>query len=208
MRDQTKFLSSEVISGSLKELGYWAAKKHGWMRDKEKEALDKFKGFLLEHFSRLGLRVGLEDNVQFKQGGEGSYFIIDLVCKHMVDQIAIEFKFKTDRDGAVPDNRKRAFHDILKCEHYVGSGRYCLAYFLWLTNQAKYLEKPPEYQDSYNFSTHKGRRYDSGTALSANRAPDNISLPLTLKNDYVFNWVSIDAGWHILCIPIEGKCQI
>jgi hypothetical protein len=197
--------------GSLKELGYWAAEKHDWMRDKEREALNRFKDFLLEHFSRVGLRVELEDNVQFKQGGEHSYceehsYFIDLVCKHSLDQIAIEFKFKTEGDGAVPDNRKRAFRDIFKCEHYVGSGRYCLAYFLWLTNQARYLQKPREGGDSYNFSTHRGRKHDSGAALSANRPPpEGMPLPLVLKNDYVFNWVSIDAGWNILCIPIEGE---
>lgn len=174
------------------------------MRDKEREALDKFKRFLQDHFSCQGLHVQLEDNVEFKRGGEDPYFI-DLVCKHSADQIAIEFKFKTDKDGAVPDNRKRAFYDIFKCERYVSSGKYSLAYFLWLTNEAKYLGKPSEYEDSRNFSTHKGRRYDSGTGLSANRAPEGIPLPLVLKNDYVFNWISINVGWNILCIAVEEK---
>ena len=41
---------------------------------------------------------------------------IDLVCVRTGKRLAIEGKYKLQRDGAVPDNRKAAFFDLFKLE--------------------------------------------------------------------------------------------
>jgi len=55
---------------------------------------------------------------------------IDLVCSCGEYKIAIEGKFKTLSDRAVPDNRKAAFFDLYKLESYVSSGEYSKGLFL------------------------------------------------------------------------------
>jgi len=125
---------------------------------------------------------------------------IDLVVAQGDDRIAVEAKYKTDRDGAVPDNRKAAFLDLYRLELYVKSGEYSAGVFLWLTENRSYLTQAKG--DSADFSTHSGRRYVAGTPLRASRARNKMPLPLVLSGNYKFHWKRVGRGWHSLAIPV------
>ena len=126
---------------------------------------------------------------------------IDLVCACGGEKIAVEGKYKTLNDGAVPDNRKEAFFDLYKLERCVASREYAKGLFLWLTNQPLYLQKATG--DSADFSTHNGRVYQPETPLNANRARRQIPRPLTLHGQYTFNWIEVNVGWYILVLEVK-----
>ncbi len=127
---------------------------------------------------------------------------IDLVVARGDEKVAVEAKYKTNRDGAAPDNRKAAFHDLYRLELYVRSGKYSAGLFLWLTNNQSFLAQATG--DSAHFSTHTGRRYQAGTPLRASRARGNMPLPLVLSGDYAFQWQRVGRGWHSLAILVGG----
>lgn len=129
---------------------------------------------------------------------------IDLVCESGNEKIAIEGKFKTLTDGAVPDNRKEAFFDLFKLEQYVSSKKYTAGLFLWLTNEPHYLRKATG--DSSNFSTHQGRVYKTGVPLTARRSRRaDMPLPLTLTHSFIFDWLEVTSGlgWHSLVLEVN-----
>ena len=130
---------------------------------------------------------------------------IDLVCEARGEAVAIEGKFKTFRDGAVPDNRKEAFFDLHKLEAYVVSGKYSSGLFLWLTNNRSYLQ--PATGDSLDFSTHRGRVYVPGVSLNARRTRNrSLPLPLVLTRQYVFQWETIGkTEWHYLTLSVNNE---
>ncbi len=130
---------------------------------------------------------------------------IDLVCGFASTKLAVEVKFKTQRDGAVPDNRKAAFFDLFKLEQYVTSGEYAGGLFLWLTDHERYRSTATG--DSANFSTHHGRVYSAGTSLQAARSRDaSMPNPLRLDQSYRFEWTRVrpSATWFSLVIPVVG----
>ena len=129
---------------------------------------------------------------------------VDLVCTLGSERIAVEAKYKTNQDGAVPDNRKAAFFDLHKLETYVSSGEYSAGLFLWLTNNRSYLRQASG--DSSEFSTDTGRIYNGGDQLNARRFRNNdMPIPLILNGDYVFEWqqVTPESAWHTLIIPVR-----
>ncbi len=133
---------------------------------------------------------------------------IDLVGRHGGATNAIEGKFKLVSDSATPDNRKAAFFDLYKLEHYVDSGKYTKGLFLWLTNEPGYRRAATG--DSVDFSTHQGRSYTAGTPLNANRSRDTkMPLPLVLTRDYTFNWQQIISGsdWYSLVLIVTQVHQ-
>ena len=125
---------------------------------------------------------------------------IDLVVASDDERVAVEAKYKTDRDSAAPDNRKAAFFDLYRLELYVKSGEYSSGVFLWLTDNRSYLTQATG--DSADFSTHAGRRYVAGTPLRASRARNKMPLPLVLSGNYKFYWKRVGRGWHSLAIPV------
>lgn len=128
---------------------------------------------------------------------------IDLVCTCGDEKVAVEGKYKTLNDGAVPDNRKEAFFDLYKLEHCVASREYTKGLFLWLTNQPRYLKIATG--DSADFSTHNGRVYQPETPLNAHRARRQIPMPFTLHGQYLFDWIEIivGAGWYMLMLEVK-----
>ena len=131
----------------------------------------------------------------------GDWFI-DLSWSLGSERIAVEGKYKILRDGAVPDNRKAAFHDLFKLERYVDSGSSTSGLFLWLTDQPAYLGAARG--DSAEFSTHEGRVYVAGTPMWTTRSHSAMPIPLTLRRDFVFRWEPIPGGWHSLVLRVDG----
>jgi hypothetical protein len=129
---------------------------------------------------------------------------IDLVCSGDECSVAVEGKYKTSRDGAVPDNRKAAFLDLFRLEEYVTSGKYAAGMFLWLTDHSGYRQVAAG--GSADFSTHDGRVYKAGTPLWASRARNALPRPLVLRSDYLFRWKAVDAGarWFSLTLSVAG----
>jgi len=170
---------------------------------------DEFKGLEKEKTVLRRLRREIENAAPLlecigpdKQASFGAWYI-DLVCRRGSEKVAIEGKFKLVSDGGVPDNRKAAFFDLYKLERYTSSGRYTHGLFLWLTDNASYLQEARG--DSRDFSTHKSRIYEPGIILSAKRARDaNLPLPLILSSRYVFNWQSAspDGRWSYIVIAV------
>jgi hypothetical protein len=130
---------------------------------------------------------------------------IDLVCGSGTFRLAVEGKYKTLNDGAIPDNRKAAFFDLFKLEQYVDSGEYKAGLFLWLTDQLEY--RRPASGDSADFSTHQGRVYIPRTPLRALRARNSMPLPLVLKRRFVFNWEPVDQNglWCSLAVHVSQR---
>jgi hypothetical protein len=127
---------------------------------------------------------------------------IDLLWGPGSERIAVEGKYKVLGDGAVPDNRKAAFYDLFKLEHYVDSGSCTSGLFLWLTDQPAYLREAKG--DSAEFSTHEGRVYRAGTPLWTTRSRNSMPIPLKLKRDFVFRWEPISPdGWQSLVLRVE-----
>ena len=160
-------------------------------RDKEKKVLRKLR-LEIEHLDPEFSISGPDSQVRFNRWG------IDLECCSKDHRVAIEGKFKTASDGAVPDNRKAAFFDLYKLEQYLASRQYSAGVFLWLTDVAGYRQQATA--ESADFSTHQGREYRAGTALRAARARNPMPLPLTLRSDFRFDWTPVDtiARWHRL----------
>lgn len=124
---------------------------------------------------------------------------IDVVCTSDPHRIAIEGKYKTIRDGAVPDNRKEAFFDLFKLEQYVDSRQYTAGLFLWLTDQPLYVREAKG--DSADFSTHQGRVYNPETPLRMLRSRRPMPTPLVLNRRYVFDWATVGgAEWYSLAM--------
>ena len=167
-------------------------------RDKETSVFRRLRAEL--ELTALNISLWGPDS-QRRFGG----WSIDLVCETDSCCLAVEGKFKTMRDGAVPDNRKAAFFDLFKLEQYVASGEYHAGLFLWLTDEPKYRIQASG--DSAEFSMHEGRSYRSGTALRAKRARNRIPLPLVLRQDYTFRWTRTDSarGWYDLVIATQDK---
>jgi hypothetical protein len=142
-------------------------------------------------------RQGPDNQVRFGPWGIDSVYATNLI------RIAVEGKHKLRTDGAVPDNRKAAFFDLYKLEHYVDSGEYSSGLFLWLTNEPAYLKQATG--DSRDFSTHKGRVCEPGTVLSAHRSRNAMFFPSVLKRRYVFDWQAVDqhALWFTLMLWVD-----
>lgn len=130
---------------------------------------------------------------------------IDLVITTAKGRVAIEGKFKTLRDGAVPDNRTAAFLDLYRLDRYVASGEYSAGLFLWLTDNRTYLR--PAAGESADYSTHDGRRYRRGTKLPQVRARNKMPAPFVLESDLHFAWEVVDAvdGWYQLAIQLPSE---
>jgi len=170
-------------------------------RDKEKKVFRRFRSEIERKNPSFSLS-GPDFQTKF------GCWSIDLVCSAGSSRIAIEGKFKTIRDGAVPDNRKAAFFDLFKLEQYVASGDYKAGLFLWLTDEPAYRSQASG--DSADFSTHEGRTYSGGTLLSATRARNKMPLSLELKGNYSFMWVPISNGssWYSLVLLIQPYSDI
>ena len=167
-------------------------------REKEKLILDRVRAEIQRSWPHVEI-VG-----PHRQEAFGNWWI-DLVCRDGPDVVAVEGKFKTLSDGAVPDNRKAAFFDLYKLEHYVASECYTAGLLLWLTNKPDYLRQASG--DSADFTMHQGRVCSPGQALSARRARNSdMPLPLILSKGYVFNWqpVTSSMGWYSLVLKVEG----
>ena len=168
---------------------------------------DQFAGRRKEGlvFSHVGAIVTASPGIGAASEVGFETWMIDLVGSRERIKVAVEGKYKTCGDGAVPDNRKAAFFDLYKLEQYVDREDYSRGIFLWLTNQKDYLRAANG--DSADFSTHEGRVYKSGAALHANRARNSqMPLPFTLSRSYQFSWKRIQGtDWHALVIDIKPK---
>ena len=197
----------DLVPISWKTVGVCASKisLSNWDREKEKEALDLFCHTLSYFASQSCVNIKVSDPYKPVSGTTDNSWEIDLTCEDEEYEIAIEGKFKTTNDGAVSDNRKEVFFDLFKCENYIDSKIYSLAFFLMLTNEIGYLKRASG--DSKDFSTHQGRKYIAGTQLNARRARRKMPLPLTLRYNYTFEWLRIspDGKWNVLCIPVTKK---
>lgn len=130
---------------------------------------------------------------------------IDLVCTGGECCLAVEGKYKTRRDGAVPDNRKAAFFDLYRLEKYVASGKYKAGLFLWLTDHPAYRQTATG--DSADFSTHDGRLYKAETPLHALRSRNAMPLPLVLRSDYTFRWEPVEGSWYSLALCVSERSR-
>lgn len=168
-------------------------------QNKEEKVVRRLKEVLASAHSDIDFPESLR---QFSPKSFPGPWTIDLVCRRQDETVALEAKFKTRSDGAVPDNRKEAFFDLFKLENYVASGKYSTGLFLWVTNRKEYLKEATG--DSRDFSTHQGRTYNAQTAIHASRARRKMPLPLTLSGNYTFNWheVTPDSGWYALSIEV------
>jgi hypothetical protein len=187
----------DAICDSWRELANLIA-SHPWSeprgRRKEPILVERLRGILAKNDAS----VEMEPKVKFDS------WYVDLVCTLGSERIAVEAKYKTNQDGAVPDNRKAAFFDLHKLETYVSSGEYSAGLFLWLTNNRSYLRQASG--DSSEFSTDTGRIYNGGDQLNARRFRNNdMPIPLILNGDYVFEWqqVTPESAWHTLIIPVR-----
>jgi len=167
-------------------------------RNKEEKVVRRLKEVLASHTD-----IDFPESLRqfFPKGFRGPW-TIDLVCRRQNETVALEAKFKTRSDGAVPDNRKEAFFDLFKLENYIASGKYSTGLFLWLTNKKEYLKQATG--DSRDFSTHQGRTYDAQTRLHASRARRKMPLPLALCGRYTFNCHEVEpfSGWYVLSIEV------
>ena len=166
-------------------------------RDKETKVFRRLR----EEIERIAPSLaisGPDDQTRFNTWG------IDLVCSEHECCVAVEGKYKTMRDGAVPDNRKAAFFDLYRLEQYIASGKYMAGVFLWLTDHPAYRQVGNG--DSADFSTHDGRQYRGGTPLRALRARNAMPMPLILRSDFVFRWEPVDivGGWFSLGLTVTN----
>ena len=184
-----------------------ASERPDWGRQREKELARALRDNLAALHCETDPRMTVSDPYAPQRfvAPDGYQFSIDLVVEYASARLAVEIKFKTRRDGAVPDNRIEAFYDLWKCEAYVDSGEYDAALFIMLTDEPSYMREARG--ESREFSLHEGRIYQKNTPLHASRSRRGISLPnpLTLKRDYSFRWVSIVSAWHTLSFRVQGQ---
>jgi len=198
----------DLLRDACMTTGQQTSQYPNWGRDKEKELLKAFQGNLATLGSKSGFSMSISDPYVpegFVTSDDHQLFI-DLVIEHASSRFAVEGKFKTKSDGAIPDNRIEAFYDLWKCETYVDSGEYEASFFIWFTDQPGYLRGASG--KSREFSVHDGRIYEKCTPLHASRSRRDIPLPLTLKRDYKFKWTPLPLNWHLLSFQVTKKTSI
>jgi hypothetical protein len=186
-----------------------ASRRPNWSREKEKELVKVFRDNLVALASKSAAQMTMSDpyaQERFKTPN-GHQFFVDIVIEYASTKFAVESKFKTRTDGAVPDNRLEVFYDLWKCESYIDSEEYEASFFVFLTDEPSYLRVARG--SSREFSLHDGRFYKRNTPLHAGRSRRGISFPepLTLKRDYEFRWVEVTPNWYVLSFQIAGEAS-
>lgn len=205
MRQCGRFL--DLLRDAWMTTAQQASRCPNWGREKEKELVKIFRDNLAALDSECEPSMIVSDPYTPERfvTPNGHQFFVDLVIEYASTKFAVESKFKTKSDGAVPDNRIEAFYDLWKCEAYIDSGKYEASFFILLTDEHSYLREASG--KSREFSLHDGRIYLKNTPLHASRSRRGISLPepLTLKRDYSFRWVPIIPNWYTLSFQIAGE---
>lgn len=186
-----------------------AGRRLNWGREKEKELVQAFQDNLVTLCSKSAPHMIISDPYAPErfETSSGQRFFVDLVIEYASTKFAVESKFKTKSDGAVPDNRLEVFYDLWKCESYIDSKEYEASFFTFLTDEPSYLRVASG--KSREFSLHDGRIYEKNAPLHVDRSRRGISFPepLTLKRNYCFRWVNVVSNWYVLSFQITERAS-
>lgn len=207
MRQYGRFL--DLLGDAWLTTVQQASRRPNWGREKEKELVKIFQDNLAALGSKSAPHMIISDPYAPERfvTPNGHQFFVDLVIEYASAKFAVESKFKTRSDGAVPDNRLEVFYDLWKCESYIDSEEYEASFFTFLTDEPSYLRVASG--KSREFSLHDGRIYQKNTPLHAGRSRRGISFPepLTLKKGYSFRWVEVVSNWYVLSFQIAGEAS-
>lgn len=112
---------------------------------------------------------------------------------------AIELKYFKRANHREPNNRYDAFKDLQNLERYgdfVDAG-----YLLVATDHLHYINQKAYSPDTEDFDFRHGKSYQAGTEL-VYRTVKPYGPPITLRNDYTFEWKTVESGLSFLFVAV------
>lgn len=112
---------------------------------------------------------------------------------------AIELKYFKKANRREPNNRYDVFRDLHNLERYgdfVDTG-----FLLVATDHPHYISQSAYSDDTGDFDFRNGSNYQAGTDL-VYRTQEPYGPPIRLRNNYSFNWRSVESGLNFLFVPV------
>lgn len=111
---------------------------------------------------------------------------------------AIELKYFKKENHREPNNRYDVFKDLWNLEVYKNNG-IDLCCFILATDHSHYVNQTSYSPDTGDFDFRNGKNYKAGTVLTY-RTEKPYGDSLSLKNDYSFNWDTINNNYYLKII--------
>ena len=150
----------------------------------------------------LEKRVFIEDGALPKGQNKADIDII-FACNSEEKRCAIELKFFKRGNQREPNNRYDAYADIARLEIYKSKNICDFGYFILMTDHPHYYD-PSFGAHSHatgDFTLRNGAKYESGQVLTYDTATP-YGTPLTLKNNYTFDWGNWDNDLKLLVVNV------
>lgn len=112
---------------------------------------------------------------------------------------AIELKYFKRANHREPNNRYDVFKDLQNLERY---GDFVDAGFLLVaTDHPHYINQEEYSSDTEDFDFRHGAKYAAGTEM-VYRTENPHGAPITLGNDYTFEWRTVESGPSFLFVEV------
>ncbi|MEH7181112.1 hypothetical protein [Neobacillus vireti] len=109
---------------------------------------------------------------------------------------AIELKYFHKTNQREPNNRYDCFNDLLNLEEYVHSNQYNFGVFIVGTDHLHYVNQISYSANTQDFDMRDGKTYKAGSRLEY-KTVNPYGPTIQLKNDYAFNWDSINEKYFL-----------
>lgn len=113
---------------------------------------------------------------------------------------AIELKYFKRANHREPNNRYDAFKDLQNLEQY---GDFVdVGFLLVATDHPHYINQEEYSSDTEDFDFRHGTKYIAGTEMVYRTEKPHGTPPITLGNDYTFEWRIDESGLSFLFVEV------
>ncbi|WP_321326416.1 hypothetical protein [Thiomicrorhabdus sp.] len=147
--------------------------------------------------------VKLTDRTFTKSGTEKAkidiWFSLEDIESGKKHACAIELKYFKRANHREPNNRYDVFKDLQNLECY---GDFVdVGYLLVATDHPHYINQEIYSPDTKDFDFRHGNNYQAGNEL-VYRSDKPYGVPITLGNDYTFDWQTVETGLNFLFVEV------